>query len=201
MIVTIDIETTFVVKDNGTTDPSPHLSGNYLVGVGFLSVPHIDMEEFFTQPEGKSEPQFMPIYHEDLEENHMDRRDRFKQIQCVLHNADILIGHNIKFDLSYLLNCGFDYRGNVYDTMVTEYVLSRGMKRGLSLEDSCKRRDIKMPEKFIMKKYTDEGKNVNQFPLDELSAYCKGDVIASYELAKKQIEILGGTFSDFVTNS
>ena len=52
-----------------------------------------------------------------------------------------------------------------------------------------------------MKKYTDEGKNVNQFPLDELSAYCKGDVIASYELAKKQIEILGGTFSDFVTNS
>ena len=85
--------------------------------------------------------------------------------------------------------------------MVCEYVLARGMKRGLSLEDSCKRRDIEMPEKFIMKKYTDQGKNVNQFPLEELCMYCKGDVIASYELANKQLELLGGSFDDFVTNS
>ena len=201
MIVTIDIETTFVVKDNGTFDPSPHLNGNYLVGVGFLSLPHIAMEEIFTHKEENSEPEFIVVRHEELQENHMDTMGKFKYIQRILHEADVLIGHNIKFDLSYLLNCGFEYKGSVYDTMVCEYVLARGMKRGLSLEDSCKRRDIKMPEKFIMKKYTDEGKNVNQFPLDELSTYCKGDVTASYELAKKQIEILGGTFGDFTTNS
>tara|TARA_R110002020_G_scaffold107602_7_gene249774 strand:- start:38 stop:643 length:606 start_codon:yes stop_codon:yes gene_type:complete len=201
MIVTIDIETTFIIKDNGTFDPSPHLSGNYLVGVGFLSLPYIIMEEYLEFYEGEPEPEFIAVHHEELQENHMDRMEKFKYIQRILHEADVLIGHNIKFDLSYLLNCGFEYKGSVYDTMVCEYVLARGMNRKLSLEESCKRRDIKMPEKFIMKKYTDEGKNVNQFPLDELSTYCKGDVTASYELAKKQIEILGGTFGDFVTNN
>jgi DNA polymerase I-like protein with 3'-5' exonuclease and polymerase domains len=201
MIVTIDIETTFVVKENGAFDPSPYLSGNYLVGVGYLTVPYLPMEKFFTGSNILARPEFITIYHEKLQEDHLSTIDKFKCIQKVLDDADVLIGHNIKFDLSYLLNCGFKYNGSVYDTMVCEYILARGMKRGLSLEDSCKRRDIEMPQKFIMKKYTDQGKNVNEFPLEELCMYCKGDVLASFELAKKQVEILGGTFSDFVTNS
>jgi DNA polymerase I-like protein with 3'-5' exonuclease and polymerase domains len=201
MIVTIDVETTFVVKENGAFDPSPYLSGNYLVGVGYMTVPHIPMEKFFTGSNILARPEFITIYHEELNEDHLSTIDKFKCIQKVLDDADILIGHNIKFDLSYLLNCGFKYNRSVYDTMVCEYILARGMKRGLSLEDSCKRRDIEMPEKFIMRKYTDQGKNVNEFPLEELCMYCKGDVIASFELAKKQIEILGGTFGDFVTYS
>ena len=201
MIVTIDIETTFVIKNNGSFDPSPHIAGNYLVGVGYLTTPYVPMEKYFTGSSILARPEFITIYHDELQEDYIPTIDKFKCIQKVLDTADVLIGHNIKFDLSYLLNCGFKYTGSVYDTMVCEYVLARGMKRGLSLEDSCKRRDIEMPEKFIMKKYTDQGKNVNQFPLEELCMYCKGDVIASYELAKKQIELLGGSFDDFVTNS
>ena len=199
MIVTLDIETTFVIKENGSFDPSPYLSGNYLVGVGMLTSPHRAMDSLLES--SSVDPEFVAVYHDELTDTTTAKLDKFKYIQRVLHSADLLIGHNIKFDLSYLLNCGFEYNGNIYDTMVCEYILARGMKRGLSLEDSCKRRDIKMPEKFIMKKYTDEGKNVDQFPLDELATYCKGDVIASYALAKKQVEILGGTFSDFATHS
>ena len=187
MIVTIDIETTFAIKNNGSFDPSPHIAGNYLVGVGYLKSPHVPMEKFFNSSAILATPEFITINHEELQEDHLTTIDKFKSIQKMLDAADVLIGHNIKFDLSYLLNCG--------------YILARGMKKGLSLEDSCKRRDIEMPEKFIMKKYTDQGKNVNEFPLEELCMYCKGDVIASFELAKKQIEILGGSFDDFVTHS
>jgi DNA polymerase I-like protein with 3'-5' exonuclease and polymerase domains len=159
------------------------------------------MEKFFNSSAILATPEFITINHEELQEDHLTTIDKFKSIQKMLDAADVLIGHNIKFDLSYLLNCGFKYAGGVFDTMVCEYILARGMKKGLSLEDSCKRRDIEMPEKFIMKKYTDQGKNVNEFPLEELCMYCKGDVIASFELAKKQIEILGGSFDDFVTHS
>jgi len=201
MIVTIDIETTFAIKSNGSFDPSPHIAGNYLVGVGYLKSPHVPMEKFFNSSAILATPEFITINHEELQEDHLTTIDKFKSIQKMLDAADVLIGHNIKFDLSYLLNCGFKYAGGVFDTMVCEYILARGMKKGLSLEDSCKRRDIEMPEKFIMKKYTDQGKNVNEFPLEELCMYCKGDVIASFELAKKQIEILGGSFDDFVTHS
>ena len=50
--------------------------------------------------------------------------------------------HNIKFDLSWLYNCGFTYNNRVFDTMVVEYILSRGIHRDLSLDGSCKRRKL-----------------------------------------------------------
>ena len=34
--------------------------------------------------------------------------------------------HNIKFDLAWIYEAGFSYSGNIYDTMIGEYVLGRG---------------------------------------------------------------------------
>ena len=42
-----------------------------------------------------------------------------------LDHADVIIGHNVKFDLAWIRECGFVYDGNVYDTMVAEYLLAR----------------------------------------------------------------------------
>ena len=44
----------------------------------------------------------------------------------------IKFGHNIKFDLIWLWESGFKYEGRVYDTMVGEYLLQRGV--GISLK-------------------------------------------------------------------
>ena len=41
------------------------------------------------------------------------------------------LGHNLKFDLAWLYECGFKYEGRVYDTMIAEYVLLRGLKKKL----------------------------------------------------------------------
>ena len=42
-------------------------------------------------------------------------------------------------DLLWLWECGFKYDGNVFDTMLGEYILQRGQKEPLSLEACAER--------------------------------------------------------------
>lgn len=54
-------------------------------------------------------------------------------------DADILVGHNLKFDLQWLKRCGYNLRAKpVYDTMIGEYVLTgnqlAGKKGALTLD-------------------------------------------------------------------
>ena len=42
----------------------------------------------------------------------------------------------------WLLESGFKYTGRVYDTMLGEYILNRGIRKSLTLEMSCRRRKI-----------------------------------------------------------
>ena len=63
-------------------------------------------------------------------------------IQELLDKATILIGHNIAYDLMWLWECGYKYDGVVFDTMLAEYVLQRGKKEPLSLEECAKRHEL-----------------------------------------------------------
>ena len=59
--------------------------------------------------------------------------------KTVLDRATILIGHNIVYDLMWLWECGFKYDGAVFDTMLAEYVLQRGIKEPLSFKRLCRK--------------------------------------------------------------
>ena len=54
----------------------------------------------------------------------------------------ILIGHNIAYDLMWLWECGFKYDGPVFDTMLAEYILQRGIKNLYHLEACAERYDL-----------------------------------------------------------
>ena len=118
MITTIDVETSYQKTEAGGMDPSPFNPQNILVSVG------VNDEYYFT--------------------NHSERVDEgcYHKIQKILDNTKLLIGHNIKFDLSWLLESGFKYDGNVYDTMIGEYVLNRGIRKSLTLQMCCTRRKL-----------------------------------------------------------
>ena len=57
-----------------------------------------------------------------------------QKIQDLLDKATVLIGHNIVHDLLWLWESGYEYTGDVFDTMLGEYVLQCGQKKPLSLE-------------------------------------------------------------------
>ena len=162
MITTIDVETSYQKTEAGGFDPSPFNPNNILVSVG------INDEYYFT--------------------NHSERVDEgcFHKIQKILDETKILIGHNIKFDLSWLLEAGFTYTGNVYDTMIAEYVLNRGVRKSLTLLMCCQRRKLDAKDDAV-KEYMDRGVSFENIPAEIVEQYGKIDVAITRQLFDSQM--------------
>ena len=162
MIRVVDVETSWQVTENGGYDPSPFHPDNILVSVG------IDDEYFFT--------------------NHSEKIDKgcFHKIQELLDTTTLLVGHNIKFDLMWLLESGFKYEGRVYDTMIGEYILNKGIRKSLTLEMCCRRRKIGSKDNRI-KDFTDRGIPFQNIPHQVVEQYGKMDVAITRRLFNSQM--------------
>ena len=163
MITTVDVETSWQKTETGGYDPSPFHPDNILVSVG------INDEYYFT--------------------NHSERIDRgcAVKIQDTLNKTTLLVGHNIKFDLMWLLEAGFKYTGRVYDTMLGEYILNRGIRKSLTLEMCCRRRKIGSKDSSI-KEYMDRGISFENIPSDVVEEYGKIDVQITRKLFNSQMD-------------
>jgi DNA polymerase I-like protein with 3'-5' exonuclease and polymerase domains len=162
MITVLDIETTFTKEG----DPSPFNPENRLVSVG------INDEYYF--------------FHHD-EEIKKDLTESRKAIQDILDKSDVVVGHNLKFDMSWLYQCGFTYKGKLYDTMLGEYIINRGEKKSVSLKESCRRRGISL-KSDILATYMNEGYGIEQIPMAKLEEYGKQDVKITKELYEVQTQ-------------
>ena len=135
MKLTIDVENT-VVKREGKMHLDPFEPSNKLVLVGCLE--DNGQEHLFNMdvPDG--------IYLQEL-----------------LDKATIIIGHNIAYDLMWLWETGYKYDGPVFDTMLAEYVLQRGKKEPLSLEECAKRHELATKKEDTLKQYFAQGVGVD----------------------------------------
>tara|TARA_R110001606_G_scaffold215400_1_gene363255 strand:+ start:3966 stop:6014 length:2049 start_codon:yes stop_codon:yes gene_type:complete len=162
MITVLDVETTFSKEG----DPSPFNPDNRLVSVG------INDEYYF-------------FHHKDLQD--IDTIANRKAVQEILDKSELVIGHNLKFDMSWLYQCGFTYGGNLYDTMIGEYIIKRGEKKSVSLKACCQRRNIS--SKFdVLETYMNKGYNIDEIPFEQLRDYGIQDVKITKELYDSQME-------------
>ena len=106
-------------------------------------------------------------------------------VQQWLDKATVIIGHNIAYDLMWLWESGFKYNGPVFDTMLTEYVLQRGIKEPLSLEACAERYALDTKKQDTLKNYFNQGYTTRDIPHDELSDYLSADLHATQQLADK----------------
>jgi len=166
MITTVDVETSWQRNENGGYDPSPFHPDNILVSVGLNS--YFGDEYYFT--------------------NHSERIDKgcAVKIQETLDKTTLLVGHNIKFDLMWLLESGFKYNGRVYDTMLGEYILNRGVRKSLTLEMCCRRRKIGSKDSSV-KEWMDRGVSFENIPKDIVEEYGKIDVQITRRLFDSQM--------------
>jgi DNA polymerase I-like protein with 3'-5' exonuclease and polymerase domains len=107
-------------------------------------------------------------------------------IQELLNQATILIGHNIAYDLMWLWESGFKYDGPIFCTMLTEYVLQRGIKEPLHLKDCAERYDLETKKEDTLKNYFAQGFATDEIPRAELSSYLSADLHATQQLSDKQ---------------
>ena len=166
MITTVDVETSWQKTETGGYDPSPFHPDNVLVSVGLHS--NYGDEYYFT--------------------GHSERVSKGgkARIQEVLSETTLLVGHNIKFDLMWLLESGLEYTGRVYDTMLGEYILNRGIRKSLTLEMSCRRRKIGSKDDRI-KEFMDRGISFENIPADIVEEYGKIDVQITRKLFDSQM--------------
>ena len=177
-VLTFDIETTHVEKPNGSTTPLPYF-GNSLVSIGYkwLGDEHVHY----------------PCFYHSVREPHEFAADLF---QAALDKADVVVGQNIKFDLSWIRDCGFTYEGHIYDTMVAEYILARARRWPLGLASLAEKYSGIQKEADLVAPYFKEGKTFYDIPWDIIETYGKADVLATEQVALAQLEAFGTTFEE-----
>ena len=169
MITVLDIETTYKKDEAGKLDLDPY-TGNMLVSVGYDTIDSGSGYLCFTHTEKKP------------------TEDGFAILQKVLDETDILVGHNIKFDLKWLLACNFTYTGKLYDTMIAEYVIHGGDKVALSLAESVKRYGLDEKRTDLTEQYMKDGVSFDYIPWDIVEEYGRADVEVTKQLYLAQQE-------------
>tara|TARA_R110000751_G_scaffold306541_2_gene425440 strand:- start:7987 stop:8490 length:504 start_codon:yes stop_codon:yes gene_type:complete len=163
MQTVIDIETT--IRDGS---PSPYIPENYMVSVGIGG----EMTEHylcFKHSQQEATPQAKTI------------------LQAVLEETTLLIGHNIKFDLSWILECGFTYNGDIYDTMIYEYLKAASRRLRLDLSSCCRRYGLSAKQD-VTSEFLSQGTGFEEMPWDIVADYGKNDVAITWDLYNKQKE-------------
>ena len=162
MITVFDVETSFQITDEGNLDPSSKNPDNFLVSIGIN-----DEYVFFKHREYKDVP------------------DR-KKVQDILDKTKLLVGHNIKFDLLWLWETGFKYDGRVYDTMIGEYVMNKGIGRSLKLKDCCAYRGV-IQKSDLTEQYIKDKVSFENIPIRIVEEYGRLDVKATRSLYQAQM--------------
>jgi len=176
IVMTLDVETTHKEKKNGGHTPLPYF-GNKLVSVGYKYMDSITSYLCFNHRTQA------PEYEGD------------KLLQDALNNVDVLIGHNIKFDISWLRECGFKYDRHLYDTMVAEYVLASARRWGLSLQVVAEKYGVEK-KKDLVSQYLKDGKTFYDIPYNIIEEYGIADVEATEHVALQQLKRFDTTFEE-----
>ena len=171
MKLTLDIENT-VTKRDGKMHLDPFEPENSLTMVGMLNDQGVKRIVTFDHSEVDAD-----------EYGHV-------LVQEFLDAATILICHNAAYDLMWLWESGFKYDGPVFDTMLAEYVLQRGIKEPLSLEACAERYELDTKKQDTLKEYFKQGYSTRNIPYNELCEYLSADLNATQQLCDKQVRRL-----------
>ncbi|MEL0116347.1 MAG: DNA polymerase [Pelagibacteraceae bacterium] len=166
MKITLDVENT-TTERGGKMHFDPFEENNSLVMVGILT--DSGEEKIFTYDHAGKTPDMLS-----------------DGLQEYLDKATILIMHNAAYDLVWLWESGFNYNGPVYDTMLAEYILQRGQKEPLSLEELAIKYELHTQKQDTLKEYLSKGYSVRDIPHAELSKYLSADLHATQQLSDNQ---------------
>lgn len=115
------------------------------------------------------------------------------ELQSYLDKVDIIVGHNVKFDINWIKSKNIVIEGKeIWCTMIAEHMLSGQCKETYNffsgqqnLSSTCERHNLPV-KTDVVKTYWDAGVNTNKIPLRILLPYQKNDVLITAKLFKSQ---------------
>jgi len=169
-ILVLDLETT-VQKIAGKTDNSPFNPQNKCVSAHFGWLGWDSVEDVT----------HLVFYHDDY-----PHPDDHKSLEDALKECDLAVLQNAKFDFNWLKAMGFTLPRKVYDTMIAEYVLSKGQRRPLSLKVIAERRDVTRKKSDLVDEMFHAGVGFERMPLEIMLEYAEADVRSTAEVYLSQ---------------
>lgn len=110
------------------------------------------------------------------------------EIQAEISRSTRLVGHNLKFDLSWLNWLGIDYSHcKLWCTQVADYLINGQQRIGYSLDEVCKRRGIRQ-KIDKMKVYWAAGYETDEIPLHIRIPYLEQDCYNALAVFQQQAE-------------
>tara|TARA_R110000772_G_scaffold24808_1_gene65065 strand:- start:949 stop:2991 length:2043 start_codon:yes stop_codon:yes gene_type:complete len=168
MKLTLDVENTTTKRD-GKLHLDPFEPDNSLTMIGMLNDQGVE--------------RLVTFDHSEVEADDFGHT----VVQEWLDKTTVLIMHNAAYDLLWLWESGFKYDGPVFDTMLGEYVLQRGIKEPLSLEACAERYELDTKKQDTLKEYFKRGYTTREIPHAELSEYLSADIHATQQLSDKLV--------------
>lgn len=111
------------------------------------------------------------------------------KLQQTIDSYDLLVGHNIKFDLHWLSKLGITYTTHsIRDTSVIEYIIQKQNIKFPSLNYCAETRLNKKKLDTVQLEYWDQGINTDLVPMELLEEYCLKDCILTYEVYQSQLK-------------
>lgn len=110
-----------------------------------------------------------------------------------LNKADIVVGHNIKFDLHWLCNIGVDISNikQIWDTQIAEFLLMAQRNPYNSLNDALQKYGYPLKLDGVKTEYWDKGIDTDEIPVDILREYLEYDLIGTENVFKEQAKQFG----------
>lgn len=166
-------------KKTKVIDNSPYNPKNKLVAVGWRKIRNERIGDYNRSI----------FYHDDyITEKHLHSyqvnvSDSPNELKEALLWADVIVGHNVKYDLMWLEACGFPVSHlQAYDTMIGEYILARGVRIPLSLEETAIRRNVTHKKSELINSYFKNEVGFEQIPLPIVDEYLEADVLSTAEI-------------------
>lgn len=128
-------------------------------------------------------------YYVPFPEDQEGAKAILEEFRPVFESGTILkIAHNLKYDLSVLMNYGMEIKGPQYDTMLAHYIIEPEQRHGMdALAEQYLNYTPVSIENLIGKKGKNQG-NMRDVPVEEVTEYAAEDADITFQL-KKLLEI------------
>lgn len=182
--ICVDLETTVQTDaERGIKDNSPHNAANQIVSIHWRNI---------GRDGAYSAPKHLVLFHKELPRQDAASVD-ISEFVADLSAATTFVAHNAKYDLSYIQSFFppevlSRVPSRIWCTMVTEYVLARGIRIPLSLEQTAIRRAVSLKKTDLVGNLFKSGIGFEEMPLDVVIEYADADVLSTCQIFSQQLQ-------------
>ncbi len=164
--IILDIECSY----NKDKSPSPWFKDRFLSSIG-IQKPNGETTIWF----------FNPLIGDDIK--------HIKDIQNILYSTKVIVGHNIKFDLTWLHEIGLYVPCSVWCTMVGEYLIrgQRCNEQSLNAIANSYGFGSKVDK---MHEFWELGVQTDEIPIDVHTEYLTQDLTLTHNIYKEQLKLI-----------